>query len=99
MKPYNNPDPNQDTVHKQCSRCKEQKLLHQFGFKKKETLTYRPECRECRNVMLRKEYAVRKEKQYQALLKAQDAEPTNSVPDHEPLCPSCHQKINQPSHL
>ena len=97
MKPDTNPDPNQNIAYKKCSRCKQPKLLNEFGFKKKETLTYRPECRECRNISLKKEYAKRKEKEYQALVKAQDAGQADSSPAHEPLCHLCRQKIDQPS--
>ena len=96
MKPYTNPDPNQNIAYKKCSRCKQPKLLNEFGFKKKETLTYRPECRECRNTILKNEYNRRKEKEYQKLI-APDVAPTNSVPDPEPLCHLCRQKIDQPS--
>jgi len=91
MKAYNNPDPNAATTAKVCNRCKEEKLLTEFGFKNKATLTYRPYCRECRNTMLKKEYVRRKEREYQKLIKAQGAEPTNAVPSPECPCPTCHR--------
>ena len=90
MKPYNNPDPNAATTAKTCNRCKQEKFLTEFGFKNKAIGVYRPYCRDCRNVMLKKEYTRRKEREYQKLLIAQGAEPTNAVPNSEYRCPTCH---------
>lgn len=62
VRPYNNPDEKATHTFKTCSRCAQTKLLNEFGFSNKQILKYRSECRICRNVILKDEYAKRKAK-------------------------------------
>jgi hypothetical protein len=62
MKPYNNVDENANISFKTCSKCAQTKLLNEFGFLNKSQLKYRSDCRNCRNITLKEQYAKRKQK-------------------------------------
>lgn len=50
---YNNPDETACCTKKTCNKCKCEKTLIDFPFKNKSLLLYRPECRECRKIVLK----------------------------------------------
>lgn len=55
-----NDDPNALIQTKICKNCNESKKLIDYPFHNKIKKTYRPDCRECRNMALKLEHLKRK---------------------------------------
>lgn len=87
-KQYENHDPMQHTTTKTCKKCQSTKTLSNFGFMNKAKLVYRSECRDCRNIMYKGEYAKRKEK-------VKQQRPEAAVVDHSITCPSCNHSFSK----
>lgn len=59
-KKQSNNDPQALIKEKECSKCNESKKLIDFPYHNKSKNTYRPDCRECRNMALKLEHLKRK---------------------------------------
>jgi hypothetical protein len=60
VRPYINEDPKATYTYKVCSKCGKLQSLLNFGFAIKARNIYRPECRPCRNIVLKDEHKQRK---------------------------------------
>jgi hypothetical protein len=62
MKQYNNPDEEAINKFKTCKKCNLNKSLLEYPFSNKPLNKYSAECSECRKVILKNEYRLRKAK-------------------------------------